>query len=457
VAVRPGQRIERDLLGPVEVPSEARYGVHTVRALRNFTRRDELVVADVPAFARAFGMVKLAALRANVRAGALGGSVAAVLDRACCELADGARDLVADLVVPVVQGGAGTSTNMNVNEVLANRALEILGHELGSYEHCHPNDHVNRSQSTNDVYPTALRLALLLRGEELGAATEALAGELETQASRYGATPKLGRTQLQDAVPMTVGEELRAWADGVRASAGSVRDAATGLLDVNLGGTAIGTGLTAAPGYADSVVPMLAEVCGLPVRRAARAISATTGTNDLLTYSAALRSQAVAVAKIANDLRLLSSGPRTGLGELRIPAVQGGSSMMPGKVNPVVPEYVNQLAFRVRGADDVVAMALDAGQLQLHAMLPIVASQLFAAQDDLSCAMRALGNCVAGLEVDDVVVRRNARSGLGELSELAAERGYAAATKAAVTEGRVNAPGTDVPPTPSSTAAVRGA
>ena len=425
-------RVELDLVGPREIPAQARYGVHALRAGENFARPRARLLGDVPELCRAFGMVKLAAARANVRTGAIPEATGAAIIHAAEDLITNRAGLRSDLIVPVVQGGAGTSTNMKVNEALANRALELLGHDPGQYEHCHPNDHVNRSQSTNDVYPTALRLALMMRSGAVELSATHLEAELRERAQRHRGMRKLGRTQLQDAIAMDVGEEFEAWADHVARARAAVTGAQDALLEVNLGGTAIGNGLTASSEYRMAVVPLLAGISGYPLRAASRGISATTDTTALLSYSGALRSMAVALAKIANDLRLLASGPRGGLAEIRLPAVQGGSSMMPGKVNPVIAEWVNQLAFRVRGSDVAVAAALDAGQLQLNAMLPLVADELLASQDDLRCAMDGLRTrCVSGIVVDPSRAAELARHDIGELTELAATAGYVSATQLA--------------------------
>ncbi len=417
-------RVEHDMLGIREVPAGALYGVHTMRAIENFPHGTP-VVGDVPEFCRAFVMVKRAAARANVECGVLSHEIGDAIVLACDDLLADAQLLTANLVLPVLQGGAGTSTNMNVNEVIANRALQILGHEPGVYEHLHPNDHVNRSQSTNDVYPTALRVALVLRNRSVEAAQISLAGALAAVAEEHRDAAKLGRTQLRDAVPMLVSEEIEAWADGCLQSAVELAAVERGLLEVHLGGTAIGTGLGAPRGYAELAVSFLGEEAGIPLHLAARPISATTDPSGPLAYSAAMRSTAVRLAKLANDLRLLSSGPRAGLAELRLPAVQAGSSMMPGKVNPVIPEYANQLCFRVRGLDVSTTLALDAAQLQLSAMLPAAAASLFEAQDCLRVAAEALSDrCVPGISIEAERLREYTRAGLGELTEAASVLGY---------------------------------
>jgi aspartate ammonia-lyase len=429
-------RIESDLVGALEVPATARYGIHSVRAAANFARPGAQLLRDVPELCTAMGMVKLAAQRANERAGELDDGVGSAIGRAAVELIEDRAGLRDDLIVPLMQGGAGTSINMNVNEVLANRALELLGRARGDYRHCHPNDHVNRSQSTNDVFPTALRVALMLRAQPLDRAARRLEGALRRVAREHDGARKLGRTQLQDAVAMTVGEEFDAWADAVARARRTLLVARDELAEVNLGGTAIGNGLTASDGYRGGVVGLLAAVSGLPVRGAVRGVSATTDSNALSGYSGALRGLALALAKFANDLRLLSSGPRGGLAELRLPPVQGGSSMMPGKINPVIAEFVNQIAFGVRGRDQTVAAALDAAQLQLHPMLPLIAGELLDSQNDLRCALDALRErCIEGIVVDVERAAELARHDLGELSRVAAHDGYALATAAATIDG----------------------
>jgi aspartate ammonia-lyase len=429
-------RREHDVVGEREMPAGARYGLHALRAAENFARPRADLLRDVPEFCCALGLVKLAAQRANVECGQLAPAIGDAIGRAAVELIDGDPGLRAELIVPFVQGGAGTSTNMNVNEVLANRALEHLGHDAGDYQYCHPNDHVNRSQSTNDVYPTALRLALIGRARPLENSARRLIAALTAQAEEHRLVPKLARTQLQDAVTMSVGDEFHAWADSVSSAFAALVGQRDELLEINLGGTAIGTGLTASAEYRERVVPILKVISQIPVRAARRPVSATTDVGPLLGYSAALRTLAIALAKIANDLRLLSSGPYGGLAELQLPAVQGGSSMMPGKVNPVIAEFVNQLAFRVRGSDATVTSALDAGQLQLHAMLPLVASELLDAQLDLTCAMDVLRTrCVSGIVVNRRRTSQLTKYSLGALSTIAARDGYSTATKAAIASG----------------------
>ena len=418
-------RTEHDLLGTRELPDEALYGIHTARALENFPHGG-VPLGAVPEFCLALVTVKAAAAGANVELGALDEARGAAIVAACEELIAAPEELVRQLQLPVLQGGAGTSTNMSANEVIANRALEILGRRPGDYAHLHPNDHVNRSQSTNDVYPTALQVALVLRDRWVAAALGGLAEALAALAARNEAVEKLGRTQLRDAVPMSVGQEFTAWADGCRRSVEELRAVAAGdLRRVHLGGTAIGSGLNAPEGYAELAVRRLAAALGLDFELAPRPVSATTDPSALLAYSAALRSSALRLGKLANDLRLLSSGPRAGLAELQLPPVQAGSSMMPGKVNPVIPEYANQLCFRIRGLDETVTLALDAAQLQLSAMVPAAADALFESQQLLRVACDSLSTrCVPGIEVDEEVLEGYVGAGLGELTSAAAVLGY---------------------------------
>jgi aspartate ammonia-lyase len=420
-------RIEHDLLGAMEVPANVLYGVHTARALQNF-RHGGRRLRDVPEFCAALVMVKQAAARANVGLGALDADVGAAVLSACDRLLDDPEALRSNFLLPLLQGGAGTSTNMNANEVVANQALVAMGRRPGDYRFCHPNDHVNRSQSTNDVYPTALAVALRLRNRVVVATLEGLAESLEIVGARYAEAVKLGRTQLRDAVPMTVEQEFVAWADGTRQSAADLDLVADGLLRrVNLGGTAIGTGLAAPDGYAELAFEELSRISGLDLELAPHPVSATTDTGALLAYSAALRGAAVRLGKVANDLRLLSSGPRAGLGEMVLPPVQAGSSMMPGKVNPVIPEYVNQLCFRVHGLDLTTTLALDSAQLQLIAMLPAAADAVFEAQDAIRISSSALSErCIPGIEINELRLRDYAAAGLGELTDAAAILGYEA-------------------------------
>ena len=389
-------RDEHDSLGMVQVPAAAYYGAQTMRAVGNFPisglrAHPELITATV--------QIKKAAARANAHLGRLDPSLAHAIVQAADEVLAGAlRD---QFVVDVYQAGAGTSHNMNTNEVLANRAAECLGEPRGLYRRIHPNDHVNMGQSTNDVFPTATRVALLMTVAPLTEQARALAEAFARQADHARDVVKTGRTHLQDAVPMTFGQEFDGYAACLQRGADSVVAAAEQLLELNLGATAVGTGLNAGDDYRRLAIDYLAQQTGLPVTPAINLFRVTQSMGDVLSASGAIRRLAVEVGKIANDLRLLSSGPRAGLAEVTLPAVQPGSSIMPGKVNPSIPEMVNQVCFQVMGCDTTVAMACEAGQLELNVMMPVIAWNALHATTILREALRALRiRCVEGLEVD---------------------------------------------------------
>ena len=380
-------RTEHDLLGTRQVPANARYGIQTLRAMENFPITG-IHIAHFPALIRALVMVKQAAARANLSLGLLPADVAAAIDKACEEILDGHWH--GHFVVDVVQGGAGTSTNMNANEVIANRALELLGHARGEYEYCHPNNHVNLSQSTNDAYPTALRLATIFEHHDLADAIRELVEALREKAEEFSDVLKMGRTQLQDAVPMTLGQEMEAFAVTTAEDLARLDEAARLMLEINLGGTAIGTGINADPLYQALAVESLRQISGLDLVPAENLIEATADTGAFVHFSGVLKRIAVKVSKICNDLRLLSSGPRCGLGEINLPAMQPGSSIMPGKVNPVIPEVVNQVAFHVIGNDLTITLAAESGQLQLNVMEPLIAFNLFESVSMLTSGVRTL-------------------------------------------------------------------
>ena len=391
-------RIERDLLGEKAIPADAYYGVQTARAMENFH------ITGVPIrqhndLIRAFAMVKMAAARANHDCDALPTEVLRRIEGACEELIEG--KLHEQFRIDVLQGGAGTSTNMNANEVIANRALELMGHRKGDYEHCDPHDHVNRSQSTNDAYPTALHLAVLLGNEKLVEEMSNLTTALRAKGEDFADILKMGRTQLQDAVPMTLGQEFTAWAESLDGEILALQGVEASLLEVNMGGTAIGTGLNAPRGYAERCVLHLANISDLPLVLAGDLVEATQDTQGFVLYSSALKSLAIKLSKICNDLRLLSSGPRAGLNEINLPAMQPGSSIMPGKVNPVIPEVVNQVCFRAIGNDLTVTLAAEAGQLQLNVMEPVIIHAILESQTMFMNAARTLReNCVVGIEAN---------------------------------------------------------
>ena len=425
----PRGRFERDFLGEKPIPAGAYWGVHTARALENFTASGTPISVH-PTLVAGLGSVKLAAVRANHELGLIDARRAGAIERACQDVRDGLLD--DQFVVDVLQGGAGTSTNMNANEVIANRALELLGLPAGSYDEVHPLDHVNRSQSTNDVYPTALRLSLLAALGGLSDSVHLLAETCEAKSRQFWSVPKVGRTQLQDAVPMTVGQEFAAWSATLVEEQARILDSRRLLREINLGATAIGTGITALPEYHQSVVRHLAEVTGLPIVGAANLVEATSDTGVFVQLSGVLKRTAVKVSKICNDLRLLSSGPQAGFGELRLPARQAGTSIMPGKVNPVIPEMVNQVAFSVIGNDITVTMAAEAGQLQLNAFEPVIAHNLLQGISWMTTAFRTLAElCIAGIEVNLEHLKASTARSVGIVTALTPHLGYAVAAEIA--------------------------
>ena len=415
-------RGEHDLLGDRDVPHEFYYGIQTLRALENFNISG-VPLALYPVLIQALTEVKMAAARANADLGLLSRPVAEAIEQACQEITGG--KLQSQFVVDMIQGGAGTSTNMNANEVIANRALEILGYEKGQYEFCHPNNHVNLSQSTNDAYPTALKLALMESNESLVDVLERLTGAFREKASEFSTVLKMGRTQLQDAVPMTLGQSFAAWATTLEEEVERLEQNAALFLEVNLGGTAIGTGINADPAYGPKVIEYLREISGLDVRQAPDLVEATQDTGSFVMYSSALKRLAVKLSKVCNDLRLLSSGPRTGINEVNLPAMQPGSSIMPGKVNPVIPEVVNQIAYKVIGNDLTVTLAAEAGQLELNVMEPVIAQSLFESIEMLKNGMTTLQQrCVEGITANEEVCRQHVKRSIGVVTALVPRLGY---------------------------------
>lgn len=422
-------RREHDLLGERDVPADALYGVQTLRAVENFPITG-IPISHFPALVRSLAMVKLAAARANARLGLLPEELAAAIERAAQEVVDGHHH--GHFVVDVVQGGAGTSTNMNANEVLANRALELLGRERGDYAACHPNNHVNLAQSTNDVYPTALRIATVFSTRRLLAALGRLREALDAKAVEFGDVLKMGRTQLQDAVPMTLGQEFGAFAVTTGEDVARLGEAVRLFLEVNMGGTAIGTGINADPRYPGLVVEELRCVTGLDVVLAENLVEATPDTGAFVLFSGVLKRVAVKLSKMCNDLRLLSSGPRCGLNEINLPPMQPGSSIMPGKVNPVVPEVVNQVAFQVIGNDLTITLAAEAGQLQLNVMEPILALNLFQSIDMLTAAIDTLRlRCIRGITANRERCREMVEGSIGVVTAVAPALGYERASEVA--------------------------
>jgi aspartate ammonia-lyase len=420
-------RTERDPLGTLKVPAGAYYGIQTTRALENFPISGLRAPADL-VIATMF--VKKAAAQANAALGRLDASVAAAIVSAADEVIGGAlRD---DFVVDVYQAGAGTSHNMNANEVLANRAAELMGQPRGTYVRVHPNDHVNMSQSTNDVFPTATRLALLFGHAPLVAAARDLADSFERKARTFGDVLKTGRTHLQDAVPITLGQEFGGYAACITRGADDVGVAARQLLELNLGATAVGTGLNAGDDYRRLAVSNLARETRLPLRPATNLFRVTQSMGDVLAYSGAMRRLAVELGKIASDLRLLSMGPRAGLAEITLPTVQPGSSIMPGKVNPSVPEMVNQVCFQVLGCDTTVAMACEAGQLELNVMMPVVAWNALHASTILRQSMVVLRRrTVDGIAANPEQAREWLDRSTATATALSPHLGYAATAEIA--------------------------
>ncbi len=426
------ERTEHDSLGSVAVPADAYFGAQTQRAADNFQVSG---LRAHPQLIRATALVKLASARANRRLRKLDDARADAIEQAAREIADGAmRD---QFVVDVFQSGAGTSHNMNANEVIANRANEVMGGARGSYEHVHPNDHVNMSQSTNDTVPAAIRLAALLMAPNLLEACETLAASLDAKGREFDAILKSARTHLQDAVPIRLGQELTAYGWTVRRAASRIDAALVYLREINLGGTAAGTGMNTAPGYAGVVAEELSSLTGLELRAAANLIAVTQSMSDFAFVSAALRNAALDLIQIANDLRLLSSGPRTGIAEIALPALQPGSSIMPGKVNPVIPEMVNMVSFQVVGNDTAIAVAVQAGQLELNVMMPVIAHNLLQSMDILTNAVRALdAKCVRGITADEARARHYFESSVGMATVLNPLIGYERAAKVAQESAR---------------------
>jgi aspartate ammonia-lyase len=417
-----GARIEHDLLGEREVPVDAYWGIHTLRAVENFpiTGRS---ISEWPEFVRALALVKQAAARTNWELGLLDEPRAKLVIAATREIANGA--LLDQFVVDVIQGGAGTSTNMNANEVIANRALEIGGRAKGDYAYLHPIEHVNMAQSTNDVYPTALRLALRLAIRELQDAMQELRLAFAAKSEEFQDILKVGRTQLQDAVPMTLGQEFSTFAVMIGEDEQRLAEAAALIEEINLGATAIGTGITAHPGYAPLATKHLVSLSGVQVKSAENLVEATQDAGAFVQLSGVLKRIAVKLSKTCNDLRLLSSGPRAGFGEINLPAVQAGSSIMPGKVNPVIPEVVNQVAFEVIGNDMTVTMAAEAGQLQLNAFEPIIACSLFDAIHHLRQACYVLARqCVYDITPNRKRLEELVRNNIGIVTALNPYLGY---------------------------------
>lgn len=419
-------RIESDLLGELEVPTSAYYGVQTQRAIANFNISNQKL-SDYPEFVKGLAKVKWAAAKTNWELGLLPVEIYKGMEAACLEIISG--QWLSEFPIDMIQGGAGTSVNMNANEVIANRTLEILGHTKGTYQFCSPNDHVNLSQSTNDAYPTSLKVALFEMNKSLTVALSNLVAAFRAKGIEFSKVIKMGRTQLQDAVPMTLGQEFEAFAFSLEKEVVALRQATLSFLEINMGATAIGTGLNAAPGYASLCASNLAAILGEAVVSAPNLIEATSDTSGLVAYSSVLKKLAIKLSKICNDLRLLSSGPRAGLNEINLPPKQPGSSIMPGKVNPVIPEVVNQVCFKVIGNDLTITMASEAAQLQLNVMEPIMSQALMESILFLENAMNTLvEKCVVGITANEQHTKDSVLNSIGIVTALNPYIGYKAST-----------------------------
>lgn len=415
-------REEHDLLGYRDIAHDSLYGIQTQRAKENFNISGQ-TIGSRPELTKAFLVVKKAAAQANKKTGYLKAEMADVISSACDALMEG--DYSDQFVVDLIQGGAGTSTNMNFNEVIANKALEILGHSYGEYQYCHPNNHVNMSQSTNDAYPTALKLAMLFAKEPLIKELKELVDSLYSKGQEFKDVLKMGRTQLQDAVPMTLGQSFDSYANTLKKEIDSLESAASQFLEVNMGGTAIGTCINTSPKYTPYVIEYLAEFSKLPITKADDLIEATQDMGAFIVFSSALKRLAIKLSKICNDLRLLSSGPRAGFREINLPSVQPGSSIMPGKINPVIPEVVNQVAFKVMGNDLTVSLAAEAGQLELNAFEPVIASSIFESISILANGIETLRErCIKGITANETLCLNSVRNSLGILTALSPYLGY---------------------------------
>ncbi|MEO9523778.1 MULTISPECIES: aspartate ammonia-lyase [Marinobacter] len=432
-----GGRREKDLLGEAWVPTEAYYGIQTQRACRNFDLSG-VAISHFPQLVNALALVKLACARANQQLGLLDSTRTGAIKGAVQKILEG--EYHDQFVVDMIQGGAGTSTNMNANEVIANIGLELLGHAKGEYKHLHPNNDVNMSQSTNDAYPTAVRLAVLLKHDDLVKALASLRDAFAAKGDEFASILKMGRTQLQDAVPMTLGQEFQSFATTLTEDIDRIAGLSELLKEINLGGTAIGTGINTDPEYARLAVGYLSEVSGFEFKRASDLVEASSDMGAFVLFSGMLKRLAVKLSKISNDLRLLSMGPRCGLNEINLPAQQPGSSIMPGKINPVIPEAMNQVAYQVIGNDLAITMAAEAGQLQLNAMEPLIAYNVLESIRMLTQAMDMLKNrCVRGITANRERCQELVDQSIGIVTAVNPYIGYENATriaKAALESGR---------------------
>lgn len=422
-------RLEHDLLGEREVPDEAYYGIQTLRAKENFpitgvtiNHYTDLIVS--------LTQIKKAACKANYDIGLIPEKMYKAIIKACDEIIN--RKYHTHFIVDVIQGGAGTSTNMNANEVIANRALEIMGYEKGDYEHCHPNNHINLSQSTNDIYPNAIKIACYYKTVKLKVALINLIESFREKGKEFSDVIKMGRTQLQDAVPMTLGQGFEAYACTLEEEISKLDNNVKLLFELNIGGTAIGTGLNASSEYRELVIKHLSKITGINLKKSENYIEATQDTGAFVIFASVLKRLAVKLSKICNDLRLLSSGPRAGFNEINLPKMQPGSSIMPGKVNPVIPEVVNQIAFNCIGKELTITIASEAGQLELNVMEPIIAVSLFEMMDSLKNGMVVLKTkCVDGITANREVCRNMVENSIGIVTALNPILGYETSTSIA--------------------------
>ena len=422
-------RIESDLIGSREVPESALYGVQTLRGIENFNI-SKFHLNEYPLFIQGLAITKMGAAMANRELDLLTEEQANAIIEACKEILDGKHH--DQFPVDMIQGGAGTTTNMNANEVIANRALELMGHQRGEYQFCSPNDAVNRSQSTNDAYPTAIHIGLYYTHLKLVEHFKALIASFRKKAKEMAHVVKMGRTQLEDAVPMTLGQTFNGFASILEQEVANLNYAAQDFLTVNMGATAIGTGITAEPGYAEKCVAALRQITGLEIRLAEDLVGATSDTSCMVGYSGAMRRIAVKMNKICNDLRLLASGPRCGFGEINLPAMQPGSSIMPGKVNPVIPEVMNQISYKVIGNDLCVTMSGEAAQMELNAMEPVMAQCCFESADLFMNGFDTLRTlCIDGITANEDRCRQEVHDSIGVVTALNPVIGYKNSTKIA--------------------------
>jgi aspartate ammonia-lyase len=422
-------RTEKDLLGEKQIPADAYYGIQTARALENF-QVSGVKTNFYPDYVRAYAMVKLAAARANTDLGRMPKEKLDAIEKACQAVIDGKYH--DQFLVDLYQGGAGTSANMNANEVLANIALEMSGHKKGEYQFIEPHDDLNMGQSTNDVFPTAIHVALLLHNDKLIREAKLLSESLHKKGDEFNSLLKMGRTEGQDAVPMTLGQEFHAFGAQLDAEINGLRYCEAYLYEENMGATAIGTGITASPGYAEKCAVHLAEITGKPMKLHPELIAATSSMQGFVMYSSALKSLAVALSKISSDLIILATGPRTGLFEINLPALQPGSSIMPGKVNPVMPELMNEVCYKVMGNDVTVTIASSNGLLQLNAYEPVVAIAIMESQAIFYKTMPLFRkNCIDGITANEKVLKHYIDYSVGIVTALNPVLGYEKTTELA--------------------------